>query len=231
MHAANCDRLRILRYLREHPSVASAVAIGHYHILNGAPMEVALRGVKALGDMPCEWAAVLLDQTVINHELPSKVRERALFVIRRLLLRAIEHGYQQLSSGHVNAAVTAIRQMLYDPKSSALLDERVQELACHVIVAVTDNHFVPLLLDPDMAGTPRVDCRLPDADVGAAGAPSTAIPDHFLEHAQMISIVGKSAGVDPPGHVGVDRGTGAQPIQDLSRGCRGSTPPCPHAYE
>ena len=71
------DREIIIDNLRRRPSVASAIAIGHYHVLNGAPFAAALKGLHALEEMPCDWTVTILDHTITDSTRRPIVRQPA----------------------------------------------------------------------------------------------------------------------------------------------------------
>lgn len=60
------DRRIVLEGLCGNPSVASAVAIGHFHVLNGTPVSTALEAFDALEEMLCDWTVAILDRALSN---------------------------------------------------------------------------------------------------------------------------------------------------------------------
>lgn len=118
---ARPDQDLILDHLQRRPSVASVVAIGHHHVLGGAPLSVVLHGLQALEEMPCDWTVAILDQTATDSTRLPLIRRSALAVVRRLLLKAVAGGYRGTSEQQV---VNMARRARRDLRASREADAR-----------------------------------------------------------------------------------------------------------
>ena len=67
----------ILDALRNRPSRASAAAIGHHFVLNGAPPTLSIAGINALGEMMCDWSVAILEETINDPTRTYEVRRYA----------------------------------------------------------------------------------------------------------------------------------------------------------
>lgn len=140
--ATTTDRDMILTHLRERPSVSSAIAIGHYHVLNGAPLSIAIKALNALEEMPCDWTVVILEQAALDPERPPVVRQRAVSKIRRLLIEAIWRGYGGISKREVIAKSRDARRAVASwPTHAPDTQQDIDDLASHLAQAIADGYF------------------------------------------------------------------------------------------
>ena len=123
----------VLSRLRARPSVASVVAIGHYHVLNGGPIRTALAGLEALAEMPCDWAVAILDQVITSPSRKLVVRRQAVSTLRFLLLEGIDRGYEGVTEQAVSRQANALQQALgrnsdLGPTACQVLDDLCDHL-------------------------------------------------------------------------------------------------------
>lgn len=144
---AKSDREMILDHLQRRPSVASAIAIGHYHVLNGAPLAAALKGLTALEEMPCDWTVAILDHTITDSTRRPIVRQRALSVVRRLLLKASCHGYDGLTQSEIDGESRRARDLLHAPHDPSDLEQVTDDLCSHLAQAVSDGFLTAVSPD------------------------------------------------------------------------------------
>ena len=141
MDTSACDRRMILQNLRARPSVASAIAIGHFHVLNGAPISIALEGLDAMAEMPCDWTVAILERVMRDPTRRPVVRRRAVSKVRSLLFEAVNRGYSRVSRGQIRDmardACRAVEVNGSDEEDVPVIDD----LCSHLDQAIVDGLF------------------------------------------------------------------------------------------
>jgi hypothetical protein len=135
--------LPILGELSRRPSRASAAAIGHRFILNGASPALRIAGIRALGPMVCDWSVAILEMAICDPARGLKTRLCAVRELGSLLKEAISRGYCRLTwQGCSHLVEAACREVDTAGESVSLEDNPVVEELCgHVSQAVADGYF------------------------------------------------------------------------------------------
>ena len=135
----------VLCSLISHPSRASAAAIGHQFVLNGAPPALCLQGVEALSRMPCDWGVVILEQAVEDPSRPHSVRIQALKKLYALMRSAIARGYSYLTMPDARRLVAEVEEHLRSQRGGQEEAPNeipaLEELASHLCEAVAAGMF------------------------------------------------------------------------------------------
>ncbi len=137
------DYAGILISLRDRPSRASAAAIGHGFVLNGAPGAFRIRGLDALTGMMCDWAVAIFDEAITGAKQPVHVRRHGIGILHRLVSEAIAKGYRGAQLEEVQClyhdALTFTRGCGDAAKSVSR--QAVEDLCNHLSQAVADGCF------------------------------------------------------------------------------------------
>lgn len=135
--------LPILGELSRRPSRASAAAIGHNFILSGASPGLRIEGIKALGQMVCDWSVAILELTICDPSRGLRTRLRAEEELGNLLKAAIARGYSRLKSDECSRLAEAARgRVLAAGQNDSLEDDPLVENLCsHVSQAVAEGCF------------------------------------------------------------------------------------------
>jgi hypothetical protein len=135
--------LAVLDSLIRRPSRASAAAIGHHFILNGAHPALGILGIDALASMTCDWAVAILEETISDASRGYRLRQYTLTKLGELLTDAIEHGYPAVTKRECCRLVEEARAQLeahkYEAQSCEI--QAVEHLSSHLSQAVEDGLF------------------------------------------------------------------------------------------
>ena len=138
--------LLILDSLRSRPSRASAAAIGHRFVLNGAPRALNLLGIDALAEMICDWSVALLEEAVNDPSRAFGTRQYAISKLGELLSTAIDRGYSHATREDGHRLVIPAKAELEARKDESPFREiqAVEDLCNHVSQAVAEGIFEQL---------------------------------------------------------------------------------------
>ncbi len=144
--SASPIRLGVLDALMRRPSRASAASIGQHFILNGAPPALRVRGLDAIGKMPCDWTVAILEMAINERRLGHLVRRNAINKLQELLLQAIDLGYCAVTQDECRQLTEAAQEIL---KAQDRIGEQgeigaVEDLCGHLSQAVADGAFEQL---------------------------------------------------------------------------------------
>jgi hypothetical protein len=138
--------LAIINSLAGRPSRASAAAIGHEFVLNGAPPRLAVRGLDALSEMVCDWTVAILEEAVNDPTRAFLIRRQALLKLRDLLAGAVDRGYPHLDRSACHHLAREAMHELDDARDSDRECEgrAIEDLADHLSQAVDEGYFKEL---------------------------------------------------------------------------------------
>ncbi|HOW69711.1 MAG TPA: hypothetical protein PKY77_03845 [Phycisphaerae bacterium] len=133
----------VLSTLAMKPSRASAAAIGHHYVLDGAPSAIRLRGVDLLCGMVCDWSVALLDELISSPHADYVLRQYALHRVHGLLRVAMSRGYANLGPPECRRLMTRARRELqhYCIRVGQPGMPAVDALCSHLGQAVADGLF------------------------------------------------------------------------------------------
>jgi hypothetical protein len=133
----------ILDSLRHRPSRASAAAIGHGFVLNGAPPAVGMLGVDALCEMICDWSVAILEEAINDPSRNYGVRRHALERLCQLVMVSIDRGYTGIAKVTCSRLAHEAEAELKVRKGQTDFQEiqAVEDLCGHLSQAVADGVF------------------------------------------------------------------------------------------
>ena len=136
----------VFQRLARKSSRASAAAIGHRFVLNGAPAGLRLRGIDALCQMMGDWSVAILEMTVHDPTRGYSVRRHAVACLCDMVTIAIGQGYTRLTLLDCRSLGSQAQADLLGITHTSLPGEisAAVKLCNHLSQAVAEGHFPEL---------------------------------------------------------------------------------------
>ena len=136
-------QMSVLDSLVRRPSRASAAAIGHEFVLNGAQPNLRHLGLDALDKMVCDWSVAILEETIDEPTRGFHLRQHAVTKLRDLVKVAIDRGYSAINSTACHQLARAAQAELRSQvvKGQVWEIRAVEDLCDHLSQAVADGFF------------------------------------------------------------------------------------------